>query len=77
MEAVTGRATSNRVPDPHAPAPMPDESVEDDPLPDVQTEYRCDWCFGYLPADGLCRCAGSLRDLEQTRLEQRYELGKD
>jgi hypothetical protein len=57
-----------------APAPQPDEMVDEDPMPDAVVEYRCEWCYGYLPADGLCRCPGSLRDLEQQRAEMRVEL---
>jgi hypothetical protein len=58
------------------PAAEP-EQIDDEPLPTHQDEYRCEWCYAYLPDDGLCRCPGSLKDLEQERLEQRYELEKE
>jgi hypothetical protein len=51
---------------PWVPAPEV-EQVDEEPLPDVVVEYRCDWCWAFLPVDGLCRCDGSLRDLDEQR----------
>jgi hypothetical protein len=61
----------------HTPAPEPDQEPLDDPERDFDMEGRCEWCLGWLPDDLLCRCPGSLADLEQTRLELRYEEDKE
>jgi hypothetical protein len=61
----------------YAPAPEPDQEPLDDPERDFDMEGRCEWCLAALPEDLLCRCPGSLHDLEQTRLELRYEEDKE
>lgn len=62
--------------DPRVPAPEPDQDLDDSPPP-FTLDGRCEYCFAWLPADGLCRCATSLRELEQARVEIRRELSEE